>query len=73
MNTASGGYGIPVEVFQIQKDDAVKVLQSICHQIWKTQQWSQARKMLAFIPIPKKGNAKEYTNFCTSNAQNSPS
>ena len=73
MNTASGGDGIPVEEFQIQKDDAVKVLQSIYHQIWKTQQWSQDWKRLVFIPIPKKGNVKEYTNFCTSNAQNSPS
>ena len=65
MNTASGGYGIPVEVFQIQKDDAVKVLQSICHQIWKTQQWSQDWKMLAFIPIPKKDNMKECSNYQT--------
>ena len=56
---ASGGDGIPVELFQILKDDAVKVLHSICQQIWKTQQWPQDWKMSIFIPIPKKGNAKE--------------
>ena len=61
-NTASGGYGIPVELFQILKDDAVKVLHSICQQIWKTQQWPQDWKRSVFIPIPKKGNAKECSN-----------
>ena len=59
MNKASGGDGIPVELFQILKDDAVKVLHSICQQIWKTQQWPQDWKMSVFIPIPKKGNAKK--------------
>ena len=59
MKKASGGDGIPVELFQILKDDAVKVLHSICQQIWKTQQWPQDWKMSVFIPIPKKGNAKE--------------
>ena len=59
MNKASGGDGIPVELFQILKDDAVKVLHSICHQFWKTQQWPQDWKRSVFIPIPKKGNAKE--------------
>ena len=59
----SGGDGIPVELFQILKDDAVKVLHSICQQIWKTQQWPQDRKRSAFIPIPKKGNAKKYLNY----------
>jgi len=59
MNKASGGDGITVELFQILKDDAVKVLQSICQQIWKTQQWSQDWKMSVLIPIPKRGNAKE--------------
>ena len=59
MNKASGGDGIPVELFQILKDDVVKVLDSICQQIWKTQQWPQDWKMSVFIPIPKKGNAKE--------------
>ena len=58
MNKASGGDGIPVELFQILKDDAVKVLQSICQQIWKTQQWPQDWKKSVFIPIPKKGNVK---------------
>ena len=58
-NKASGGDGISVELFQILKDDAVKVLHSICQQIWKTQPWSQKQKRTAFIPIPKKGNAKE--------------
>ena len=62
MNKASGGDGIPVELFQILKDDAVKVLQSICQQIWKTQQWLQDWKRSVFIPIPKKGNAKECSN-----------
>ena len=64
-NKASGGDGIPVEVFQILKDDAVTVLCSICQQIWKTQQWPQEWKTSLFIPIPKKGNAKEYSNYCT--------
>ena len=64
MNKASGSDGILVELFQILKDDAVKVLHSICQQIWKTQQWSQGWKRLVFIPITKKGNVKEYTNFC---------
>ena len=59
MNKASGGDGIPVELFQILKDNAVKVLHSICEQIWKTQQWSQDWKSSVFIPIPKKGNAKD--------------
>ena len=61
-NKASGGDGIPVELFQILKDDAVKVLLSICQQIWKTQQWPQDWKRSVFIPIPKKGNAKECSN-----------
>ena len=65
MNKASGGDGIPVEFFQILKDDAVKVLHSICQQIWKTQQWSQGWKRSIFIPIPKKGNAKECSNYHT--------
>ena len=59
MNKASGGDGIPAELFQILKDDAVKVLHSICQQIWKTQQWPQDWKRSVFIPIPKKGNAKK--------------
>ena len=62
-NKASGGDGIPVELFQILKDDAVKVLCSICQQIWKTQQWPQDWKRSVFIPIPKKGNAKECSNY----------
>ena len=61
----SGGDGIPVELFQILKDDAVKVLHSICQQIWKTQQWPQDWKSSVFITIPKKGNAKEYSNYPT--------
>ena len=65
MNKASGGDGIPVEVLQILKDDAVKVLHSICQQIWKTQQWPQDWKRSAFIPIPKKGNSKECSNYHT--------
>ena len=65
MNKASGGDGIPVELFQILKDDAVKVLYSTCQQIWKTQQWPQDLKKSVFIPIPKKGNAKESSNYCT--------
>ena len=64
-NKASGGDGIPVEVFQILKDDALKVLYSICQQIWKTQQWPQDRKRSVFIPIPKKGNVKECSNYCS--------
>ena len=64
-NKASGGDGIPVELFQILKDDAVNILHSICQQIWKTQQWPQDWKRSVFIPIPKKGNAKEYSNYCT--------
>ena len=63
INKASGGDGIPVELFQILKDDAVKVLHSICQQIWKTQQWPQDQKRSVFIPIPKKGNAKECLNY----------
>ena len=80
MNKVSGSDGIPVELFQILKDDAVKVLHSICQQIWKIQQWPQDWERSVFIPIPKKGNAKECLNYCTivlishaSNAQNSPS
>ena len=65
MNKASGDHGIPVELFQILKDDAVKVLHSICQQIWKTQQWPQDWKRSVFIPIPKKGNAKECSNYHT--------
>ena len=64
-NKASGGDGIPVELFQILKDDAGKVLHSICWQIWKTQQWPQDWKRSVFIPIPKKGNAKECSNYHT--------
>ena len=64
-NKASGGDGISVELFQILKDDAVKVLHSICQQIWKTQQWPQDWKRAVFIPIPKKGNAKECSNYHT--------
>ena len=64
-NRVSGGDGIPVELFQILKDDAVKVLPSICQQIWKTQQWPQDRERSVFIPIPKKGNAKECSNYHT--------
>ena len=65
MNKASGGDEIPVKLFQILKDDAVKVLHSICHQIWKTQLWPQDWKRSVFIPIPKKGNAKECSTYCT--------
>ena len=65
MNKASGGDGITVELFQILKDDAVKVLHSICQQIWKTQQWPQHWKRSVFIPIPKKDNAKECSNYHT--------
>ena len=66
MNKASGGDGIPVELFQILKDDAVQVLHSICQQIWKTQQWPQDWKRSVFIPVPKKGNAKESSNYRTT-------
>ena len=62
-NKASGGDGIPVELFQILKDNAVKVLHSICQQIWKTQQWPQDWKRSVFIPIPQKDNAKECSNY----------
>ena len=65
MIKASGGDGIPAELFQILKDDAVKVLHSICQQIWKTQQWPQDWKRPVFIPIPKEGNAKECSNYRT--------
>ena len=64
-NKASGGDRIPTELFQILKDDAVKVLHSICQQIWKTQQWSQDWKRAVFIPIPKKANTKECSNYHT--------
>ena len=65
MNKASGGDGIPGELFQILKDDAVKVLHSICQQIWEAQQWQQDWKRSVFIPVPKKDNAKECPNYCT--------
>ena len=65
MNKASGGDGIPVELFQILKDDAVKVLHSVCQHIWKTQQWPQDWKRSVFIPIPKEGNDKKCSNYCT--------
>ena len=64
MNKGSRGDGIPAELFQVLKDDAVKVLRSVCQQIWKTQQWPQDWKRSVFIPIPKKGNAKECSNYC---------
>ena len=64
-NKASGGDEIPAEVFQILKDDTVKVLHSVCQQMWKTQQWPQDWKRSVFIPVPKKGNAKECSNCCT--------
>ena len=64
-NKASGGNGIPIELFQILKHDVVKVLHSKCQQIWKTRQWPQDWKRSVFIPIPKKGNAKECSNYCT--------
>ena len=64
-NKASGGDGVQVELFQTLKDDAVKVLHSICQQIWKTRQWPQDWKRSVFIPVPKKGKAKEYSNYCT--------
>ena len=78
-NKASGGNGIPAELFQILKDDTVKVLDSIYQQIWKTQQWPQDWNRSVFIPVPKKGNARECSKYCTialisqSNAQNPPS
>ena len=65
MNKASGGDGIPIELFQILKDNAVKVLHSTCQQIWKTQQWPQDWKRSIFIPVPKKGNARECSNYRT--------
>ena len=65
MNKATGGDGIPFELFQTLKDDAVKVLHLMCQQIWKTQQWPQDWKRSVFIPIPKKGNAKECSNYRT--------
>ena len=65
MNKASGSDGIPAKLFQILKDDAIKVLHSICQQIWKTQQWPQAWKMSVFIPTSKKGNPKECSNYLT--------
>ena len=65
-NKASGGDGIPAELLKILKDDVVKVLHSICQQIWKTQQWPQDWKRSIFTPIPKKGNAKECSNYCTT-------
>ena len=66
IHKSSGGDGIPVELFQILKDDAVKVVHSICQQIWKTQQWPQDWKRSVSIPIPKKGNAKECSNYHTT-------
>ena len=65
MNKASGGVEIPTELFQILKDYAVKVLHSICQQIWKNQQWPLDRNTSVFIPIPKKGNVEECSNYCT--------
>ena len=65
MNKTSGGDGIPVELFQILKDDAVTLLQSVCQQIWKTQQWPQDWKRSVFIPVPKNSIAKECSNYCT--------
>ena len=78
VNKASGGDRIPAELLQILKDDAVKVLHSVCQQIWKTQQWPQDWKRSVFIPIPKKGNARDCSNYCTvalishTSNQNSP-
>ena len=65
MNKAGGSDGIPLELFQILKDDSVKLLHPICQQIWRTQQWSQDWKSSVFIPIPKKDNAKGGSNYCT--------
>ena len=73
MNKARGGDGIPVELFQMLKDDAVKVLHSICQQTWKTQQWPLDWKRSVFIPIPKKGNAKECSKYCTTALISHPS
>ena len=72
-NKARGGDGIPVELFQILKDDALKVLHSICQEIWKTQQWPQDWKRSVFIPSPKKGNAKECSNYRTTSLISHPS
>ena len=72
MNKASGGGEIPIELFQILKDDAVKVLHSICQQIWKTQQCPQDWERSVFIPVPKKGNAKEYSNYSTMHSSHTP-
>ena len=72
MNKASGGDEIPAELLQILKDDAVKVLQSICQEIWKDQKWPQDLKMSVFIPIPKKGNAKECSNYSTIHSFHMP-
>ena len=66
MNKASGGDGIPAELFQLLKDNAVKVLHSICQQLWKTQQWPQDWKRSVFTPIPKKDNAQEFSNYHTT-------
>ena len=66
MNKVSGSDGIPADLLQILKDDAVKVLHSLCQQIWKIQQWPQDWKRSVFIPVPKKGNAKEYSNYCAN-------
>ena len=66
MNKASGGDGTPAELLHVLKDDAVKVLHSICQQMWKTQQWSQDWTKSVFLPIPKKDNAKECSNYCTT-------
>ena len=65
MNKAFGGDGIPTELIKILKDNAVKILHSICQKIWKTQQWPQDGKRAVFTPIPKKGNAKQWSNYCT--------
>ena len=79
LNIASGGDGIPAELFQVLEDDAVKVLHSICQPIWKTQQWSKDWKRSVFIPVPKKGNVKEFPSYHTialishASKQNSPS
>ena len=73
MNKASGGDGIPFELFQILKDNAINVLHSICQQIWETQQWPQDWKRSVFTPIPKKGNAKECSNYCTTAPISHPS
>ena len=71
-NKASGGDGIPVELFPVLKNDAVKMLHSVCQQIWKTQQWPQDRKSSLFIPTPMKGNSKEYSNFHTLHSSHKP-